>query len=157
MENLTPDTQPISDQAAEETPPPTQTIPAAQLAANRSNFKRSTGPRIPQGKLRSASNSMKHGLYSLRTGHPNRCRPRYPLSLPWLNSCGNPIISPPAYQPKYGTYDEQRPKPAEEKVKNEPNSRLLSTHGSMTKPRRASSWSSFRQSRHVFAQTTIFA
>ncbi len=65
MENLTPDTQPIPDQAAEATPPPTQTISAAQLAANRSNAKKSTGPRTPQGKLRSASNSLKHGLYSL--------------------------------------------------------------------------------------------
>ena len=65
MENLTPDTQPIPDQPTDTTPPPTQTISAAQLAANRSNAKKSTGPRTPQGKLRSASNSLKHGLYSL--------------------------------------------------------------------------------------------
>ncbi len=65
MENLTPDTQPIPDQPTEETPQPTQHISAAQLAANRENAKRSTGPRTPQGKLRSASNSLKHGLYSL--------------------------------------------------------------------------------------------
>ena len=65
MENLTPDMQSIQDQPTEETPQPTQPISAARLAANRSNAKRSTGPRTPQGKLRSASNSMKHGLYSL--------------------------------------------------------------------------------------------
>ena len=65
MENLDPNTQPIPDQAAVTTPQPTQTISAAQLAANRSNAQKSTGPRTPQGKLRSASNSMKHGLYSL--------------------------------------------------------------------------------------------
>ncbi len=92
MENLTPDTQPIPDQAAEATPPPTQTIPAAQLAANRSNFKRSTGPRIPQGKLRSASNSMKHGLYSLTNFdgfiHNQDIALSLALSLPWLIHAG---------------------------------------------------------------------
>ena len=65
MENLDPNTQPIPDQPTDTTPQPNQTISAAQLAANRSNAKKSTGPRTPQGKLRSASNSMKHGLYSL--------------------------------------------------------------------------------------------
>ena len=65
MENLTPDTQQIQDQPTEETPQPTQSISAARLAANRSNAQKSTGPRTPQGKLRSASNSLKHGLYSL--------------------------------------------------------------------------------------------
>ncbi len=65
MENLIQDMQPIQDQPTEETPQPTQHISAARLAANRENAKRSTGPRTPQGKLRSASNSLKHGLYSL--------------------------------------------------------------------------------------------
>ena len=65
MVNLTDDMQPIQDQPTEETPQPTQHISAARLAANRENAKRSTGPRTPQGKLRSASNSLKHGLFSL--------------------------------------------------------------------------------------------
>ena len=65
MENLFQDTLPIQDQPTEETPQPTQHISAARLAANRENAKRSTGPRTPQGKLRSASNSLKHGLFSL--------------------------------------------------------------------------------------------
>ena len=66
MKNLTPDTQPIPDQAADSTPQPTQTISAARLAANRFNATKSTGPRTPAGKIRSASNSLQHGLYSLK-------------------------------------------------------------------------------------------
>ncbi len=58
MENQPTDT-PITDTP---TPPP---ISAARLAANRANARRSTGPRTPQGKARSASNSLKHGLFSL--------------------------------------------------------------------------------------------
>ena len=65
MKNLSQDTQPTQDQPTEEAPQPTQHISAARLAANRENAKRSTGPRTPAGKLRSASNSLKHGLYSL--------------------------------------------------------------------------------------------
>ena len=65
MNNLSLDTQPIQDQPTEETPQPTQHISAARLAANRANAQKSTGPRTPQGKLRAASNSLKHGLYSL--------------------------------------------------------------------------------------------
>ncbi len=66
MENLFQETQPIQDQPTEETPQPTQHISAARLAANRANAHKSTGPRTPQGKLRSASNSLQHGLYSLK-------------------------------------------------------------------------------------------
>lgn len=38
----------------------------AQLAANRANAQRSTGPRTPQGKARSSLNAMKHGIYARR-------------------------------------------------------------------------------------------
>lgn len=37
---------------------------AAQIAANRANAKRSTGPRTQQGKARSRYNGIKHGLYA---------------------------------------------------------------------------------------------
>ena len=55
----------IEGQPTEETPQPTQHISAARLAANRANARKSSGPLTPAGKLRSASNSLKHGLYSL--------------------------------------------------------------------------------------------
>jgi hypothetical protein len=41
---------------------PDKPISDRQLAANRSNAARSTGPRTPQGKARSALNSRKHGF-----------------------------------------------------------------------------------------------
>ena len=39
-----------------------KTLSEKQLAANRENAKRSTGPRTPEGKARAARNSRKHGL-----------------------------------------------------------------------------------------------
>jgi len=43
-----------------------KTMSPAAIAANRANALKSTGPRTPSGKLKAASNSLKHGLYSLR-------------------------------------------------------------------------------------------
>ena len=42
--------------------PPTKPVSAKRLAANRANAARSTGPRTPAGKARSAANSRKHGF-----------------------------------------------------------------------------------------------
>jgi len=46
--------------------PRKKTMTEAALEANRRNATKSTGPRTPAGKLKAASNSLKHGLYSLR-------------------------------------------------------------------------------------------
>jgi hypothetical protein len=43
-----------------------KTMSPAALAANRANAQRSTGPRTPAGKLKAASNSLKHGLYAMQ-------------------------------------------------------------------------------------------
>ena len=61
------DTQNIAtDPSTVEPTPRTKTMSEAALAANRANAKKSTGPRTPAGKLKAASNSLKHGLYSLK-------------------------------------------------------------------------------------------
>ena len=41
---------------------PAKPISEAKLAANRANSKNSTGPKTAQGKSRSATNALKHGL-----------------------------------------------------------------------------------------------
>src|ERR1039457_6110876 len=43
-------------------PHPQGLVSPGRLAANRANAARSTGPRSPQGKARSAQNARKHGL-----------------------------------------------------------------------------------------------
>src|ERR1035437_2775277 len=47
---------------SEGTIPMSQTVSPEQLAANRANAARSTGPRTPEGKARSAQNARKHGF-----------------------------------------------------------------------------------------------
>jgi hypothetical protein len=46
--------------------PRKKTMTEAALAANRANALKSTGPRTEKGKLKAASNSLKHGLYSMK-------------------------------------------------------------------------------------------
>jgi hypothetical protein len=52
--------------SSEAATPRTKTMSEAALAANRANALKSTGPRTPAGKLKAASNSLKHGLYSMK-------------------------------------------------------------------------------------------
>lgn len=47
---------------------------ARQIAANRRNALRSTGPRSVEGKTRSSQNAMKHGLLSAQTVLPDEDR-----------------------------------------------------------------------------------
>jgi hypothetical protein len=44
-------------------PPPARSTSAAQIAANRRNAQRSTGPRSAAGKAQSSLNAMRHGAY----------------------------------------------------------------------------------------------
>jgi len=64
--NLNPDAPSSTLEAAENQPQRTKTMTEAALAANRANALKSTGPRTEKGKLKAASNSLKHGLYSLK-------------------------------------------------------------------------------------------
>ncbi|MBM3762109.1 MAG: hypothetical protein FJW36_17905, partial [Acidobacteria bacterium] len=64
--NLNPDAPSSTLEAADNQPKRTKTMSGAALAANRANALKSTGPRTEKGKLKAASNSLKHGLYSLK-------------------------------------------------------------------------------------------
>ena len=56
----------LANETSTATPKRPKTMSAAAIAANRANAQRSTGPRTPAGKLKAASNSLKHGLYSMK-------------------------------------------------------------------------------------------
>ncbi len=62
-------------------PTPQKPVSQKQLAANRPNAAKFTGPRTPQGKARSAQNARKHGFTAstfavarLETGRFTTCR-----------------------------------------------------------------------------------
>jgi len=46
----------------------------AQVAANRSNVQRSTGPKTAEGRSRSSQNALRHGIYA-RQGVAVTCGP----------------------------------------------------------------------------------
>ncbi|MBS1874713.1 MAG: hypothetical protein JSU00_15970 [Acidobacteria bacterium] len=54
-----------------------KTMSEKQLAANRANAKKSTGPKTPAGKARSRYNSLKHGCYADAVVLPTEDRKRY--------------------------------------------------------------------------------
>jgi hypothetical protein len=62
MAGLTPSPCYISKWKDERMPTPQQPVSQKRLAANRANAAKSTGPRTPQGKARSAQNGRKHGF-----------------------------------------------------------------------------------------------
>jgi hypothetical protein len=48
-----------------------------QIAANRRNAQKSTGPKTPEGKARCAQNATKHGAYSDRLSTAEASNPRF--------------------------------------------------------------------------------
>ncbi|MBS1875356.1 MAG: hypothetical protein JSU00_19235 [Acidobacteria bacterium] len=56
-----------------------KTVTEAQLAANRANAKKSTGPRTEEGKSRSRYNSLTHGLTATSVVLPGESRERYDI------------------------------------------------------------------------------
>src|SRR5262245_43879698 len=57
-------TIPVTRDRATPMPEPKPPITPQRLAANRANARKSTGPKIPEGKTRSRANALQHGLAS---------------------------------------------------------------------------------------------
>lgn len=70
--------------------PKTKTVTARQLAANRANARKSTGPRTRQGKLRSAYNRLEHGLAAATVVLPGEDAERFD----WLRQETMEIFAP---------------------------------------------------------------
>jgi hypothetical protein len=58
-------------------PPRKKPLSERQLAANRANAQKSTGPRTPEGKARTRFNSLKHGLTAVDVCLPGESREEY--------------------------------------------------------------------------------
>jgi len=65
-EQQTPLNTHASEAQAKPKTPRKKTMSPATIAANRANALKSTGPRTTHGKLKAASNSLKHGLFAMR-------------------------------------------------------------------------------------------
>ncbi len=66
MNNEQTEEQNIANDPSTVESPRKKTLTEDALEATRRNATKSSGPRTPAGKLKAASNSLKHGLYSLR-------------------------------------------------------------------------------------------
>ncbi len=65
LKQIAPEASEVLNADSVEEPQEETAAPAERrIAANRANARRSTGPRTPEGKVRSAQNALKHGLFA---------------------------------------------------------------------------------------------